>query len=294
MAPPGNRRSGFSRRAQYSTFAGYLIAVAGVIVAGLLVLVSTYDDTAFSGARGAATDATAPAAQIAAKGRTDSQSVWATLAGYFTSGSENARLKREVALARVRLTEAAAVTEENRRLKALMELMDGDPKPVVATRLIGSSSSSTRRFATLGAGSRQGVAVGMPVRSPLGLVGRVLEVGSGTARVLLITDPESVVPVRRASDGIAAFAQGRADGTIQLRLNSLGINPLRRGDAIVTSGSGGLYPPGIAIAVVTRLLPDGAIARPLSDPGATEFVVVEREWNPTGVAPPPAAQPATP
>lgn len=289
MAPPGNRRSGFSRRAQYSTFAGYLIAVAGVIVAGLLLVVSTRDSTTFAGLRGAATDATAPAAQVAAKARTDSQSIWATLGGYFTSGSENARLKREVALARVRHAEAAAVVEENRRLKALMSLMDGDPTPVVATRLIGSSSSSTRRFATLGAGSRQGVAVGMPVRSPLGLVGRVLEVGSGTARVLLITDPESMVPVRRASDGVAAFAQGRGDGTIQLRLNSLGINPLRRGDAIVTSGAGGLYPPGIAIAVVTRLLPDGAIARPLSDPGATEFVVVEREWNPVGAAP--AAQP---
>ncbi|HVR91819.1 MAG TPA: rod shape-determining protein MreC [Novosphingobium sp.] len=291
MAPPGNRRSGFSRRAQYSTFAGYLIAVAGVIVAGLLVLVSTHDSTVFAGARTAATDATAPVARVAAEGRTDSQSLWNILAGYFTSGSENAQLKREVALARVRLAESAAVAEENRRLKALAGLMDGNPKPVVATRLIGSSSSSTRRFATLGAGSRQGVSVGMPVRSPLGLVGRVLEVGGSTARVLLITDPESVVPVRRASDGVPAFAQGRADGTIQLRLNSLGINPLRRGDAIVTSGSGGLYPPGIAIAVVTRLLPDGAIARPLSDPGATEFVVVEREWNPVGVAPARAVTP---
>ncbi len=292
MAPPGNRRSGFSRRAQYSTFAGYLVAVAGVIVAGLLVLVSTHDGSIFAGARSAATDATAPAAHVAAKGRTDSQSLWETLAGYFTSGSENARLKREVALARVRLAEGAAVAEENRRLKALMGLMEGDPRPVVATRLIGSTSSSTRRFATLGAGSRHGVTIGMPVRSPLGLVGRVLEVGSGTARVLLITDPESVVPVRRASDGIAAFAQGRADGTVQLRLNSLGINPLKRGDAFVTSGSGGLYPPGIAIAVVVRLLPDGAIARPLSDPGATEFVIVEREWNPVGPAAMPAA--ATP
>ena len=294
MPPPGNRRSGFSRRAQYSTFAGYLIAVAGAIVAALLLLISTRDGTAFASVRAAATDVSAPAAQVAANGRTDSQSLWDVLAGYFTSGSENARLKREVALARVRLTENAAVAEENRRLKALMGLMDGDPKPVVATRLIGSSSSSTRRFATLGAGSSQGVAIGMPVRSPLGLIGRVLEVGSDTARVLLITDPESVVPVRRAADGIPAFAQGRADGTIQLRLNSLGINPLKRGDAFVTSGAGGLYPPNIAIAVVTRLLPDGAIARPLSDPGSTEFVVVEHEWAPVAGAPSIAAPAATP
>ena len=278
MPPPGNRRSGFSRRAQYSTFAGYLIAVAGVLVAGLLVFASTRDDSTFASLRGTANDTVAPAARVGAAARSDSRSFWAVLSGYFTSGSENARMKRELALARVRLAEASATAEENRRLKALLGLMQGDPRTVAAARLIGSSASSTRRFATLGAGSNQGVTVGMPVRSPLGLIGRVRETGSSTARVLLFSDPESVVPVRRAGDGVAAFAQGRADGTIQIRLNSLGINPLRKGDALVTSGSGGLYPPGIAFAVITRLLPDGAIARPVSDPGATEFVVVEREW----------------
>ena len=81
----------------------------------------------------------------------------------------------------------------------------------------------------------------------------MLEAGRATSRVLLITDGESVVPVRRASDGIAAFAQGNADGTLQIRLISLGINPLKRGDALVTSGSGGLYRPGTPIAVSRRL-----------------------------------------
>jgi rod shape-determining protein MreC len=67
-------------------------------------------------------------------------------------------------------------------------------------------------------------------------------------------------------------------------LVNLGVNPLKRGDAFVTSGSGGLYRPGTAIAVVTRITTDGAIARPLSDPGATEFVVVEPEWVESDIA----------
>jgi rod shape-determining protein MreC len=119
-------------------------------------------------------------------------------------------------------------------------------------------------------------------------------VGAKSARVLLITDTESVVPVRRASDGVAAFATGRADGTVQLRLISLGLNPLKRGDAFVTSGSGGLYRPGVAIAVVTSLTVDGAIARPLSDPGTTEFVVVDPIWeeaNKASELPPPPGDP---
>ena len=54
----------------------------------------------------------------------------------------------------------------------------------------------------------------MPVRSPLGLLGRVLEVGRSTSRVLLVTDTESVVPARRAQDGVAAFVQSRRTGEV--------------------------------------------------------------------------------
>ncbi|HMO69275.1 MAG TPA: rod shape-determining protein MreC, partial [Novosphingobium sp.] len=144
---------------------------------------------------------------------------------------------------------------------------------------------STRRFATLGAGSRDGVASGMPVRAPQGLLGRVLEVGPSTARILLITDSESVVPVRRARDGVPAFAQGTGDGRLRLRLINLGINPIRKGDAFVTSGSGGLYPPGIPVAIVTQITSDGAIANPASDPATSDLVLVEQAWS-ARIAPP--------
>ena len=81
----------------------------------------------------------------------------------------------------------------------------------------------------------------------------MLEVGSSTSRVLLVTDTESVVPVRRGKDGVPAFAQGRGDGSLQIRLINLGINPLKKGDVMVTSGSGGLYRPGTAVAMIVQL-----------------------------------------
>jgi rod shape-determining protein MreC len=292
MAPPPNRRTGFSRRAQYTTFFGYLAAGLGALVGGGLLIASLADSSRFSGVRTTATDATAPVARVAAASRAEGAGVFGAISGYFAAGRQNAALRQEVERARVKLVEAQAIAEENRRLKELLGLTKQDPRPAAVAMLIGSTSSSTRRFATISAGSRQGVAVGMPVRSPLGLVGRVLEVGNSTARVLLITDTESVVPVRRASDGIPAFATGRADGTLQLRLINLGINPLKRGDVVVTSGSGGLYRPGTAVAVVDKLLSDGAIARVLSDPSASEYVTVEQVWNPAvEPAPPPVAAP---
>jgi rod shape-determining protein MreC len=293
MAPPNNRRPGHSRRAQYGTFFGYVIAAVGVLVGGGLLLASTSNPAAFGSLRGAASDVTAPVAQVSARARTGTNTVFETLAGFFTFGNRVARLEREVALARVKLAEAQALQGENQRLKALLALGETQPRPVTFARLIGSTASSSRRFALLGAGSAQGVQIGMPVRSPLGLVGRVLEVGRVASRVLLITDSESMVPVRRASDGLEAYATGRSDGTLQLRLiNSTG-NALKPGDAFVTSGQGGLFRPGIAVAVVATPIRDGAIARPLSAPGASDFVSVEPLWDEAAKGPDLPPEPAT-
>ena len=279
MAPTGSRRPGHSRRAQYGTFLNYLLAVAGAAAGGALLIASTGDATAFSGLRTTATDLAAPAGEAGAGVRAESQGLLHSLGAFFTKGSRVARLEQEVAEARVKLVAAEALREENNQLKTLLKLAQTEPKPVASARLIGSSASSTRRFATLGAGTSQGVTPGMPVISALGLVGRVLEVGRSSARVLLVTDSESIIPVRRASDGIAALAVGQPDGTVRLKLQSLGVNPLKAGDAFVTSGSGGLFRPGIPFAVVARPTRDGAIARPLSNPAATDFVVVEPQWD---------------
>jgi rod shape-determining protein MreC len=279
MEPSPKRRPGYSRRAQFTTFFGYFSGVLGALIGGALLIIAITNPSSFSGLRNLGRDATAPIGSIAARGRSGGYGVFETISGYIAAGSQNTGLKRQLAAARSRLVENQALVEENRRLKALLGLNQSDPKPLVFARLTASSASSSRRFATLSAGTSSGVQVGMPVRSPLGLVGRVLEVGYLTSRVLLITDSESLVPVRRASDSIPGFAQGRADGTLQIRLISLGINPLKRGDAFVTSGAGGLYRPGTPIAIVDAITRDGAIAKLVSDPSTSEFVAVEPVWN---------------
>ena len=280
MAPPSNRRAGFSKRAQYSAFTGYVLAAIGALVGAVLLVVSLWRPATFEGMRTSATDVAAPAGEAGAVGRSASRNVYEIVTGYVSAGRQNAELRREAELARIRLAEAAALHNENRRLKALLAMRDADSAPVAVARLVGATSSSTRRFAYLGAGSNQGVRVGMPVRSPRGIVGRILEAGRSSSRVMLLTDNESVVPVRRAQDDVVAFAEGRADGSLRIRLINLGINPLRKGDVFVTSGAGGLYRPGIAVAVVDRLTRDGAIARVLSDPAGTDFVTVEPIWQP--------------
>ena len=280
MAPSGNRRSSYSRRAQYNLFTGYIIAGIGALIGAVLLGVSYFQPSLFGAPRGAAQDAISPATETAATVRSGSKSLWDSISGYYRAGSKNAELKREMELARIRLEEADAVRQENVRLKGLLDLQDSDRKPVAVARLVGSTSTSTRRFAYLGAGKDDGIAVGMPVRSPRGVVGRILETGSDSSRVLLLTDSESVLPVRRASDDVVAFAEGRGDSLLRIKLINLGINPLKPGDLFVTSGAGGYYPPGIAVAIVTELTDDGGLARIVSDPAATDFVAVEPIFEP--------------
>jgi len=283
MAPPASRRTGSNRKAQMGVFAGYLVAGLGALIGAVLLIISLWRPETFSGLRTAASDVAAPVGEVGAETRTDGRGIFSAIAGYYRAGSRNAMLEKEVRIARVKLAEAEAVEEENKRLKAVLGLSDGQTEVVAYARLIGSTSSSTRRFAFLSAGRNDGVRPGMPVSSPMGLVGRVLEAGANSSRVLLLTDSESMVPVRRATDDVVAFAEGRSDGSLRLRLINLGINPIKEGDVFVTSGAGGLFRPGTAVALATEITKDGAIARLLSNPAATDVVAVEPIWQPAAV-----------
>nr|WP_166176543.1 rod shape-determining protein MreC [Altererythrobacter segetis] len=283
MAPPNVRGSSANRKAQLSVFTGYLVAAAGAAIGAALLIISLWQPQALAGLRSMASDATSSVGQAGASARTGGKSFFDAIAGYYRAGSKNADLEQEMQIARVKVAEAEALKRENLRLKATLGLHESDARPVALARLIGSTSSSARRFAYLSAGSADGVQREMPVVSPMGLVGRVLEAGAHSSRVMLLTDSESMVPVRRAKDDVVAFAEGRADGSLRLRLINLGINPIKRGDVFVTSGAGGLFRPNVAVAVAEVITKDGAIARVLSNPAATDYVAVEPVWQPEAV-----------
>jgi rod shape-determining protein MreC len=284
MALPASRRSGANKRARLGVFTGYLVAGLGASLGAALLIISLLRPETFAGLRSMAADLASPAGEVGAAGRVGSQNVFEAIAGYYRAGSRNAELEREVRIARVKAAEAQALERENARLKAVLNLAQDETRPIAVARLIGSTSSSARRFAYISAGREDGVRPGMPVSSPLGLIGRVLEVGQRSSRVLLLTDSESMVPVRRATDDVVAFAEGRADGSLRLRLINLGINPIKPGDVFVTSGAGGLFRPGTAVALAMEITKDGAIAQLLSNPAATDVVLVEPIWQPAAIA----------
>ncbi|MDB5737734.1 MAG: rod shape-determining protein MreC [Sphingomonas bacterium] len=289
-APTRNRRPGFSRRVQYGLFLSYVVAVVGILVGLGLILVAHVDPAGFSAIRGGALDVTAPISSLGRNFVRGTSDMMGGVGNYFEAGSKNAALTRELDESRRALVHARILSLENARLRRLLKLVEGHVQPVAVARIIGSTGTSSRRLATLNAGTMQGVVSGQPVRSPEGLIGRVVDAGAIASRVLLITDNASVVPVRLARGGIAALAAGRGDGSLELRPLGAGGNPFNRGDIVLTSGTGGLYPPDIPVAVVLRREGDIAIAWPLADPGKLDYAIVEPPF--AGNLPAPAGAPA--
>lgn len=280
MAPPRNRRPGFSRRIQFGLFISYVIAVVGTVCGLGLVMLSRLDPQAFGALRAAALDVSAP---LTSGGRSviqGVQSIEQGIAAYFRAGSQNQAMREEMQRARRDLIEAQTLRRQNAQLKRTLKLVDYDDQPVVTARLIGSSLSSARRLATLTAGAKDDVRPGQPIISADGLIGRVLETGHSASRVLLLTDSESIVPVRLVRSGVAALARGRGDGTVRVSSLLPGARPFVKGDVVSTSSTGGLYPPDVPVAVIVDVDGDSAVAWPLAHPATVDFVVVRRPYQP--------------
>lgn len=279
MARSPSRRPGHNRKAQYGLFASYVVAISGAFVGLLLVIIAMFDPTGFAAVRSVTAEMTRPVSATLKGFVSGIGTIDERIAAYFMAGSQNVSLRRQVETNRTRLIEAAAIEQENIRLKKLLKLVEDEDSEIVSARLISSSASSARRFARLNAGHKQGVLPGMPVRAPEGLIGRIYTAGPNSAEVLLLTDNDNIVPVRRTKDNIAAISTGLDDGTVEIKPLSAGRNPFRPGDIMVTSGTGGLYQPNIPVAIIVRLSGDGAIAVPLANPARVEAVIVQRPFE---------------
>jgi rod shape-determining protein MreC len=277
-------RPGWSRRAQYGLFFSFLAVIAGIIVGLILLVVSLVAPKTFENIRGAALDVTGPVAAALHEVTATAEGLVTGADDYWDAARQNGNLKRERKAMLQRMIEAKAIVQENRELKAILDLRQHSRDTIATGRIVGSSFSSPRRYAIFSAGRGDGVKIGMPVRSADGLVGRIIDSGALASRVLLISDRASIGPSRLLRDGRPVIAQGRGDGTIDVRPLEVGRNPFRPNDIIITSGTGGLYPPLVPVAKIVKLNGDSAIAVPLADPANTSFAIVEPPYEPAAVA----------
>lgn len=166
---------------------------------------------------------------------------------------DNARLRQQVDGMRAemsRLREQALATQ---RLERLLQLRGQFPYRTAAARVIGRDPTAWFNTLVVDRGARDGISRNAPVATTEGLVGRVIEVTATTARVLLIADSRSAVGVLIQGSREAGVAEGRGGMTLHLRYLSRSA-PVRVGDVAVTSGLGGIFPRGLIVGRIVKLM----------------------------------------
>lgn len=169
--------------------------------------------------------------------------------------AENIKLKHELLMADIRGERAASLEKQNRRLRSLLGAAASLPGHLRVASILSVNMTPYANLVEINAGRQAGLHARMPVLDANGLVGQIESCGPFSSKVMLITDPESAVPVEIQRTGLATLAYG----TGSLNLLSLPYLPnnanVKPGDKLISSGLGGEYPRGYPVAVVTSVSP---------------------------------------
>jgi rod shape-determining protein MreC len=199
----------------------------------------------------------APAQGVLARGADAVARVWRLYTEIGRLRAENTRLREEVERLSGevgRLREQAQATQRLERLLAFRQQLPGR---ALGARVVGRDSRGWFAVILVDRGARDGVRRNDPVVAAEGLVGRVLTVMSGTAQVLLISDPRSAVGVILQQSREAGVVEGQGQGLLRLKYISRA-REIPLGEAVVTSGHGGVFPRGLPVGTVVSVIREQA------------------------------------
>ena len=193
---------------------------------------------------------------------------------------ENRRLTRELRQARAALLLQGQLAQENDHLRALLALKRRSPHKLVAVRVIGESNDPFSQRIEIDKGAHDGIRAGWPVLDEHGLVGQITRVYPLSSEVSLISDRAEIIPVQDLRSGLRLLLYGTGSG-VELRYLSRGVD-VRPGDRLSTSGLDGVYPAGVPVAWIRRVVKYasspylGIYCTPFAglDTGRTFFVAV--------------------
>lgn len=191
---------------------------------------------------------------------------------------ENRLLRQRVDLLNRKLEESRMLQAENQRLKEILGFKEAIPHASVPSEVIGRDPTNWSNSLIIDKGAAQGVRQGRAVISMKGLVGRVLEVGKYSSKILLITDPNSKVGTVIQRNRQGGILVGRPDGKCKMIYIALD-SDVSNGDKVITAGFGTIFPKGILIGEVIEVgkepgrLYKYAIVRPSQDMSKLEEVL---------------------
>ena len=179
---------------------------------------------------------------------------WSDYVGLIGHATEATTLRERVAALERRNASLEEAARENARLRQLLGLQARLDGPSIAARTIGRDTTHAYETITVNRGARDGVAVDSPVLAPNGaVVGRVVDVTPWTSIVQLVTDPKSAIGAKVVRTGAPGVVHGTSGPALELGYVS-SLADVKSGDLVVTSGDDSIYPAGLEIGRVARVV----------------------------------------
>ncbi|MBU0605986.1 MAG: rod shape-determining protein MreC [Candidatus Omnitrophica bacterium] len=192
--------------------------------------------------------------------------------------AENKRLREKIDLLVRQGEESKYLLIENRRLKGILDFQDAIPFATIPAEVIGRDPTNWSNSLIIDKGSANQVSQGNAVISMKGLIGRALEVGRYSSKILLITDTNSKVGVVIQRNRQGGILVGRPDGRCKIIYIALD-SDVMKGDKVITAGFGSVFPKGILVGDVVSVYKEPgrlykcAIVRPAQDMTKLEEVM---------------------
>ncbi len=178
--------------------------------------------------------------------------VWNDYVALLDVRRENKQLRESVKILNARVMESHEAVLAHERLKKLLDLKNSFQVPSLTGTVIGEDGSPWFKTLVIDRGESDGVREGMPVVSTAGVVGQVVKVAGNSSRILLLTDHASGIAGLIQRSRARGVVKGKGGGRCTLEF-TLREDDVKVGDAVITSGIGGIFPKGLPIGEVTMV-----------------------------------------
>jgi rod shape-determining protein MreC len=172
------------------------------------------------------------------------------------AAAENEQLRKRVEEMDAELRQSRAAIDENSRLKGLLDIKEQGQYAVVIASVIARDPSEWFDTVTINRGRLSGIELNMPVVTANGIVGRVVATSPWTAQVMLLTAERSaagaVVGQLGASNALGSVRGLGENGLVEMRYVS-GLEEIKSGDYVTTTGQDGIYPAGLSVGEVVQV-----------------------------------------
>ncbi len=230
------------------------VLLGGVLLTlALIFLVFLFGDQSFGPSHKLLFETFGPVQKFVSRASDSALSLKKNYIDLLSVRDEKERLRKELQQCRTSAYDYREALATNTRLRKLLDFKESSKQASVTARIIGKDPSLWFRDVVIDRGSNEGVDKGMPVVTDEGIVGQIYYAAPDYAKVLLAIAPSSALDVLVQESRERGILKGTGGDTYTLKY-VLKTVEVKKGDHVVTAGYGGLFPTGLPVGVVTKVV----------------------------------------